>query len=124
MSTWASQTLNKAADYIEEHGWVRKVYSDDNAVCAMGAINLVSTSCVTSDFALSKAGHRRLLRRAKAMDALVDHLAPDFRSDMFASGVRITALEGAITTWNDGESMTKEQVVHELRIAAKEASGE
>jgi hypothetical protein len=115
----ADKILNRAADYIEEHGWTQGEYhnSEDNTVCTMGAINKLTLGRFYVDY-LGGFRETALANRKRAVEAFVQHLGPSGQP-YFGSP------ESYIVDWNDDTlGLTEEQVVHELRIAAKEASGE
>lgn len=52
-----AKVLFAAKKYIEEHGWVRNVFEDDNGrVCALGAIHKVQRRAAVNDYTATAAG--------------------------------------------------------------------
>jgi hypothetical protein len=93
-----SEVLNKAADYIEEHGWARLAFeTEDGKVCISGGIN---RACGSTD-ALLYDGHIGWRPKNEAREALTKHLGRNF------------------VEWNDLVAQSADDVLHELRICAK-----
>lgn len=88
--------LNRAADYIEAHGWTRGAYDRDGRVCLLGAISKARSSASTPE---------RLAGTLACMEAL--H--------------RTIGCRGTLTRWNDAQKSRK-PVIAALRAAAQAAS--
>lgn len=108
MTTPVSEQLNKAADYIEEHGWIAgEGWVGDNPsgkVCLEGAIQ-------------AAVGLKSVRRRGGPGPTRDINLCPAglaFRSYLGAE----LDIEDPLYRWNDGQYRTAEDVVSALRAAA------
>ena len=99
-----NELLRRAADYIDEHGWIRGKFKVGGAVCAIGALKVVS-------------GERHIGFPSSgvafaAIRKLHDHLGLDAPwKDEFSIG-------NAVADWNDGSKMTASEVTAAMRAAA------
>jgi hypothetical protein len=93
-----SEVLDKAADYIDEHGWCQKAMVDnDGRVCAIGAIR--AAVCMEEGVMMPwvSTGHQALTAATHLAEAAYDGL--DY--------------------WNDAEGRTQFDVTNLLRKAAE-----
>ncbi len=98
----ASDVLDAAADYIEEHGWVQGQYANlDGAVCVSGAICAI----LTGDPCGYKTGFKSPFRPSP--------------EKIFLECNQIYT--ESIGDWNDAPGRTKEDVVSGLRLAGKKS---
>jgi len=88
-----SEVLNKAADLIEEKGWVQEAFSNRYGYCAIGAIR----ECIWGKDVPSNS--------PELWDGAIERLVKTVR-------------EAHIPSWNDAEGRTKEEVIAKLREAA------
>jgi hypothetical protein len=108
-STW----LESAADYIEEHGWVRGHMAHAGRVCLLGA--------------LWSTPHTSLDDWGEAMGFVAEELGVDpkrlGRVGFLAAPLPIFPLElqALLSTWNDHQAKNASHVVDVLRRAAKHA---
>jgi len=87
-----AETLNAAADYLEQHGWCQgQMFGPDDSVCAVGAIAEVTRA-----------------------DTDYDHYSEALEVAMSYVG------GGPVSQWNDAPGRTKEDVIAMLRAAAEE----
>ena len=99
----ASQTLLKAADYIEEHGWCRFRFKySSGEVCIRGAVHMVTGTTFTSAYMYPNSMRFPLYKVCRQLgwepnDENVAHLG----------------------VWNDTAETTKDEVVALLRAAAE-----
>lgn len=100
----ASRVLSRAADLLEEHGWVQRQYGDPViGFCLVGAIDWVTFG--QTDIPPSGVEIFEIEARL-------------FRSINLDSGSLRD--RNALTGWNDTWGRTKDEVVAALREAAKE----
>ncbi len=88
-----AEVLDRAADYIEQHGWCQGEFSKNGAVCVSGAISRV----------LGVEFYRADNRVYDAKNAFARHLKSD----------------DPPCVWNDEDGRTQEEVIATLREAAK-----
>jgi hypothetical protein len=101
-----AELLETAADRIENHGWVQGQLIDlAGRTCARGAIILVR-----SDDTTNATYHEY----DKALRTLAQQVFPEHNVDPWPGAL--------IERWNDSEGMTKEEVIHQMHLAAKVAS--
>jgi hypothetical protein len=100
-----ADTLDNAADYIENHGWVQGVlYGPGSRVCAMGALRRT----------LGTPDPERLPE--EPLVALLDGagIAPDECDE---------ELTAVVAGWNDDPARTKQEVLDAFRRAARVERG-
>ncbi|OZF40777.1 hypothetical protein CH296_00535 [Rhodococcus sp. 14-2496-1d] len=93
-----SEILARAADLIEEHGWMQGEYvNDKGCLCAVGAIRIAADGKVEGHFPSNAA--------TQAIDLMAGHLDA-----------------GSVIEWNDDVDRTQTEVVGALRAAATRAA--
>lgn len=103
-----SDVIENTADYIEEHGWTqRHMIDSEGKVCILGGFCLGVTNIFTSN--TTEAVHAA--KYAVAI-AVWDAWRPGARCHATTSGV--------ISSWNDAEGRTEQEVLDILRKTAKE----
>ena len=107
-----ADTLRRAADIIDTHGWVQGEMVSNEGVCAMGAILLGSGEWDLCH--MPYCDRPALVRRDGEWRALGQ---PEREACQAASD----HLGGSLPIWNDEAGRTKEQVVVLLRAAADQA---
>ena len=102
----ASEVLRRAADYIDEHGWIQGSFGVGiGPVCAIGAINSVTGH--KPDDGFPDQGYR-----LDSVAKLYDHLGLDSPwKDGFGIG-------NAVAIWNDRKETTAHEVTAAMRAAA------
>ena len=104
MSAEVADVLERAADYIDEHGWCQERYTTDGVkCCAAGAINMVTTG----DPGITRVNEYHIARYV-ALETLGDVIE---ENDGW----------GSVSEWNDHPGRTQAEVVAKLReVAAAE----
>lgn len=110
----ASEVLRRAADYIDEHGWIRGDFGyRGGPVCAVGAINAVTAPPTGERVIITGIDHFPSHGdRFNAVRKLYDHLGLDTPwHDGFGIG-------NAVAQWNDASGTTALEVTAAMRAAA------
>lgn len=100
--TDVARALDKAADYIEQHGWIQFTLFNEKAACALGAIYMASGS-----------GRNYLnVVGLETVKAMVKHISPRLKP------IQVYMASGVLCAWNNNPWRTKEEVVATFRDAA------
>lgn len=83
---------NKAADYIEAHGWCQGRYEDDGRVCVVGALRMAAFGAIDRNFEM-----------------------PTVNAYRSACGELAHGIETPVSTWNDAPERTQAEVIAKLR---------
>lgn len=108
-------TFEDAADLIETVGWTQGAFEGVDhhgnvyGYCAMGALNKVALG--TSKFAMMYWATTSLL---------ASRLRTEPPSDAHAAAWNTFESEGVVTSWNDNDGTTQEEVVDKLKFMAKD----
>jgi len=101
----SSEVLNKAADYIEEHGWCqRKLGTKEGRACANGAMWAAIAGNPLATFEDHDVWRCQSEFFAESRKALANHLGLSRYS---------------IPDWNDAPERIADDVIYEMRICAK-----
>ena len=107
MNHYLADTLDDAADYIENRGWIQgEVVDEHGHVCAVGAVELGANRHGDSDEWLPLRDHALL------------HLGDGLGLPLAAWG---DDPGDAVAIWNDHPERTQQEVLDALRAAAKSA---
>jgi len=100
------ETLIKAAELIEEHGWDRHTYydPDTDCYCVDGAIMAVT-------------GHEPMIDGYRLSKTTQDLYDRDAAEQLLMEHLGISTIP-ALFRWNDDPDRTKEEVVSALKAAA------
>lgn len=123
MSNEIADILNRAADYIEKHGWHQDdlVSQVDGSVCALGAIGM-STQSIHLSYMNSWEFYPDALQDESTIYQAITQLAKTV-SEKHGSRLGYSTLSWLdIGTWNDAVDTTKEEVLDTMRLAAQQCS--
>jgi hypothetical protein len=114
MTTQAQADLyDRAADYIEAHGWTtNELESDTGEVCISGAIGIAFDPNLVRRFGHEPDDLNRWIRKYAQWTALTGDLAQHVPADNIITWTDVI-------TWNN-EKADKAAVIDVLRAAAKE----
>lgn len=111
-TTTASRVLLRAADLLEEHGWVQRQYGDDAVgFCLVGAIDRVTFYCQGDLGPSIWSEGPELITEIESR--LCRFVGPE-------DVEKASSARNALVLWNDRRERTKDQVVNVLREAAGE----